>query len=78
MPKISILGETSQDFYVKIENYDSKFTWTIQTTKGSFETKLPDVFRIYGYGVLTEPVFVTVISSRVGFKAGKTIAIKNR
>jgi hypothetical protein len=78
IPKISILGETSQDFYVKIENYDSKFTWTIQTTKGNFETKLPDVFRIYGYGVLTEPVFITVISSRVGFKAGKTIAIKNR
>ena len=78
IPKISILGETNQDFYVKIENYDPKFTWNIQTTKGSVETKLPDVFRIYGYGVLTEPVFVTVISSRAGFKSGKTIAIKNR
>ena len=78
VPKLSIVGETSQDFYVKIENYDAKFAWTIQTTKGSFESKLPDVFRIYGYGVLTEPVFITVTSNRAGYKAGKTIAIKNK
>lgn len=78
IPKLSIVGETNQDFYVKIENYDPKFTWTLQTTKGSFESKLPDVFRIYGYGVLTEPVFITVTSSRAGYKAGKTIAMKNK
>ncbi|CAN2170978.1 hypothetical protein MCEMRE217_00053 [Candidatus Nanopelagicaceae bacterium] len=77
-PMLLVLGETSQDFYVKIENYDPKFTWSIQATKGIIETKLPDVFRIYGYGVLTEPVFVTVFSSRAGFKSGKAIAIKNK
>ncbi len=77
VPTLSILGETNQDFYVKVENFDPKYMWRIETSKGSYEEKLPGLYRIYGYGNLIAPMFVTVNSSQEGFKPGRAIAIKN-
>jgi hypothetical protein len=77
IPRLSIIGETNQEFYVKIENYDAKFIWNLETTRGTAEEKLPGLYRIYNFGSATDPVFITVNSSRDGFKPGKSTAIKN-
>ena len=58
VPKLSVIGETSQEFYVKIENHDAKFSWNFATTKGVYEEKLPGLYRVYGFGNLTGAVFV--------------------
>ena len=77
VPKLSILGETNSEFYVKIENFDGKFMWNVESTRGTIEEKLPGLYRIYNFGSTADPVFITVSSSRVGFKPGKSTAIKN-
>jgi len=77
VPKLSILGETNSEFYVKIENFDAKFMWNVESTRGTVEEKLPGLYRIYNFGSTVDPVFITVSSSRLGFKPGKSTAIKN-
>jgi hypothetical protein len=77
VPKLSVMGETDSEFYVKIENFDAKFMWNVESTRGSVEEKLPGIYRIYGFGSTIDPVFITVSSSRDGYKSGKSTAIKN-
>ena len=77
IPSLSVIGETSQEFYVKVDNYDAKFRWNVSVTRGTVEEKLPGLYRIYNFGSAVDPVLITVNSSRDGFKAGQSIAIKN-
>ena len=77
VPKLSIVGETNSEFYIKIENFDAKFMWNVESTRGTIEEMLPGLYRIYNFGSTVDPVFITASSSRVGFKPGKSTAIKN-